>query len=200
MNKRFDANARRHPCKAPRLPAARRGRHLTAAGLLIALLAGCGHVSVPKVSMPKMPGTGGDDEQPAQLATDLTATPRDLLGAHLVNPRVNEATPNMTVGKMIEYADRYLACDCAGTRFVRSWEKTAEGYKAMTNSDVVRPLEFKCKDNEGGRDCYLIEIDRGPQSATFEERFVPGSNFIQFLYEHGVQCERAEPCPTTPPE
>ena len=76
------------------------------------LVAGCGGVSMPKVSMPKLPDLGRDDE-PA----DVTATPRDLLAARLVNPRANPDTPGMTVGKLIEFADRYLACDCAATRF-----------------------------------------------------------------------------------
>ncbi len=179
----------------PNLPTGARGPSVVMAALLAVLLTGCGHVSVPKVSMPNLPGLGDDEPEAAAVAVDLTATPRDLLGAHLVNPRTSEDTPNMTVGKMIEYADRYLACDCAGTRFVRSWEKTAEGYRATVNSGAVRPLEFTCRDVEAGRECYLIEIDRGPQSPSFPERFVPGSNFIQFLYQHGVQCERAEPCP-----
>jgi hypothetical protein len=158
-------------------------------------LNGCSRVPLPKVSMPKMPSMPslGKDDKPAP-AVDRSATPRDLLGAQLINPRANEATPNMTVGKMIEFADRYLACDCAGTRFVRTWEKTSEGYKAFTHSDAIRPLEFMCKDGDDARQCYLRELDRGSQSATLEERFTSGSNFIQFLYEHGVKCERETPC------
>lgn len=154
------------------------------------LLSGCANVSLPKVSMPKLPSLGSADPP-----EDLTATPRDLLTARLVNPRAKPDTPNMTVGKMIEFADRYLACDCAKTRFVRAWERTATGYKLLTNSEVVRPIEFVCHMIETDRECYLIEIDRGDTSQALTERFVPGSEFIQFLYDNGVRCEREEPCP-----
>ena len=154
-------------------------------------LGGCGSVSIPKVSMPDLPDLGDDGDD----AADRTATPRDLLTAKLVNPRPNPDTPNMTVGKMIEFADRYLACDCAKTRFVRAWEKTATGYKLLTNSDVVRPIEFVCRDVEAERECFLLEIDRGPQSPALDQRYVPGADFIQFLYDNGVKCERETPCP-----
>ncbi len=147
-------------------------------------------VKMPKVSMPKLPAIGGDDEK-----EDSTATPRDLMTAKLVNPRANPDSPNMTVGKMIEFADRYLACDCAKTRFVRFWEETTEGYKLYTNSNVVKPIEFVCTDVEEGRQCYLLEIDRGTRADAFGNRFVPGSEFIQFLYDNGVRCERETPCP-----
>ena len=160
--------------------------------LLIAVQTGCTKVTLPKVkmpkvSMPKLPSIGADD--------DTNITPRDLLTAKLVNPRADPDTPNMTVGKMIEFADRYLACDCANLRFVRSWRKTAEGYRLYTNSEAVRPIEFVCAELEQGRHCYLLEIDRGSQSKSIEDRFVPGSEFIQFLYDNGVRCERETPCP-----
>lgn len=157
---------------------------------LLMLLSGCSRVSVPKVSLPKLPDLGSKE-----VTADTTATPRDLLTARLLNPRANPNTPNMTVGKMIEFADRYLACDCATTRFVRSWEKTAEGYLLQTNSEVVKPLEFICRAVDNNQACYLTEIDRGPNSASLTERFVPGSEFIQFLYDNGVQCQRDTPCP-----
>lgn len=140
--------------------------------------------------MPKLPAIGKDEPAP-----DVTATPRDLLTARLVNPRARPETPNMTVGKLIEFADRYLACDCASTRFVRAWEKTPRGYRLLTNSEVVRPIEFVCRDGDPERECFLTEIDRGERSPTLGERFVPGSEFIQFLYDNGVRCEREEPCP-----
>lgn len=158
--------------------------------LCCVLLAGCGGVSMPKVSMPRLPDLSREDE-PA----DATATPRDLLAARLVNPRANPDTPGMTVGKLIEFADRYLACDCAATRFVRAWDKTPTGYRLLTNSDVVRPIDFVCSETETGTECFLTEIDRGQQSPSLAERFVPGSEFIQFLYDNGVRCERQEPCP-----
>ncbi|MEQ8659751.1 MAG: hypothetical protein RLW62_02940 [Gammaproteobacteria bacterium] len=157
--------------------------------LLLTLLAsGCSRMSMPNVSLPGI----GDDDPPA---SDQTATPRDLLTAQLVNPRAREDMPNMTVGKLIEYADRYLACDCATTRFVRTWEQTADGYRLVPNSEVVRPLEFVCRTREETRECFLTEIDRGPRSEDFAERFVPGSQFIEFLYDNGVRCARETACP-----
>ncbi|MGR8921237.1 MAG: hypothetical protein ACU85V_16600 [Gammaproteobacteria bacterium] len=167
-------------------------RRALRASLLFALLvtvAGCSSVSVPKVSMPKLPEIGNKEPE------DLTTTPRDLLTARLVNPRAREDTPSMTVGKLIEFADRYLSCDCAKTRFVRAWERTPEGYRLLTNSEFVRPIQFVCADTETGRECFLTEIDRGAGRADLSERFVRGSEFIQFLYDNGVRCEREEPCP-----
>ena len=161
--------------------------------LVATLASGCA-----RVALPRLPSLGNDDEPPATVsapAVDVTATPRDLLTARLANPRANPDTPGMTVGKLIEFADRYLACDCASTRFVRAWEKTAEGYRALTNSGAVRPLEFVCRETDAERECFLTEIDRGARTGAFTERFVPGSEFIQFLYDHGVACERTEPCP-----
>ena len=147
-------------------------------------------VKMPKVQMPRLPSIGGDDEP-----SDRTTTPRDLLAAKLVNPRARDDMPGMTVGKLIEFADRYLACDCATTRFVRAWEKTAEGYRLTTNSSVVEPLEFVCRDADTNTECYLTEIDRGAATPDFDTRFVPGSEFIEFLYDNGVRCERETPCP-----
>lgn len=172
------------------------------------LAAGCARVpkvSMPKVSLPSLPSFGDDeaaedaaDEAAAAPAPvpDVTATPRELLGARLANPRARPDMPGMTVGKLIEFADRYLACDCATTRFVQRWEKTADGYRATPYSDTVRPLEFKCHDGDGGRECFLAEIDRGAAGGAFANRFVPGSEFIEFLYDNGVRCERTEPCPS----
>ena len=169
--------------------------HCLVAAVTFAVLPGCAKVSmpkvsIPKVSMPKLPGLGGKNEP-----EDATATPRDLLMAKLINPRANPDTPGMTVGKMIEFADRYRACDCAKMRFVRSWEKTAEGYRLYTNSEVVRPIEFVCAESDAVRQCYLLEIDRGSQSTSIEDRFVPGAEFIQFLYDNGIRCERETSCP-----
>lgn len=163
---------------------------LRALALLVLLpaLTACG------VSMPKIPFKSEEDDAPATPAPDLSATPRELMTAKLVNPR-NDDVPNMTVGKLMEFADRYLACDCAGMRFGQAWSKTADGYRLKTSSGNVRPLEFACKDVGEARECFLEEIDRGPQTEALGERFVPGSEFIKFLYENGVKCERVEPCP-----
>ena len=73
--------------------------------MLAALLGACSSVSMPKVSMPKMPSLKSAEEKPK----DLSATPRDLLTAKLVNPRPDPNIPNLTVGKLMEFADRYLA-------------------------------------------------------------------------------------------
>ena len=148
------------------------------------------NVSIPDVSMPKLPTLGEQAPDAEQRAT-----PRDLLGARLVNPRENPDTPPMTVGKMIEFADRYLACDCAKTRFVRAWEKTPSGYRLLTNSDAVHPIEFVCRNVDESSECFLTEIDRGAAKGELAERFVPGSQFIQFLYDNGLRCEREQPCP-----
>ncbi len=183
----------KHPSTSPRRGVPDRGARAVAFILVavVSLLAlgGCAGVSMPSMPKVSMPSLGGDDKD-----EDATATPRDLLGARLVNPRANPDTPGMTVGKMIEFADRYLACDCAKTRFVRAWEKTATGYKLLTNSEFVRPIEFVCQSSGEEQACYLTEIDRGPRTETLEERFVPGAEFIQFLYDNGVRCEREEPC------
>ena len=166
--------------------------------LLGLALGACGHVPLPTMpKMPKMPTVslphlGGD--KAAAPRQDLSATPRDLLAAKLVNPRADSNTPNMTVGKLLEFADRYLACDCANMRFARAWEKTDDGYQLLTNSGVVHPLHFVCTDAAAGRECFLTEIDRGPQTEALNQRFVPGAEFIQFLYQNGIKCERETPC------
>ncbi len=174
----------------------RRAVRMVAATVLGASLAACGHVSVPKISvpkisMPKLPSLSREPEKPK----DLSATPRDLLTAKLINPRPDPNMPNLTVGKLMEFADRYLACDCANMRFGQSWQKVDDGYLLVANSGVVRPLHFVCKDATEGRECFLEEIDRGPQTDALAERFVPGGEFIKFLYENGVKCERETPCP-----
>ncbi|MEM7542356.1 MAG: hypothetical protein AAF384_12350 [Pseudomonadota bacterium] len=144
-------------------------------------------VSMPKVSLPKLPSLGKEE--------NTTTTPRELIGARLVNPKSDPDTPSMTVGKFIEYADRYLACDCATERFVKAWQRIEAGaYRLETNSAVIAPLTFTCVPNDRGRECYLKEIDRGADT-TLAERFVPGSEIILFLYKNGVRCEREEPCP-----
>jgi hypothetical protein len=167
---------------------ARRALRAGALAFLLAGVAACSHV--PKVSMPKLPSLKHEEEKPK----DLSATPRDLMTAKLVNPRPDPNIPNLTVGKLMEFADRYLACDCANMRFGQSWQKVDDGYILVTNSGVVRPLHFVCKEAGEGRECFLAEIDRGPQTPVLTERFVPGGDFIKFLYENGVKCERETPC------
>lgn len=136
-----------------------------------------------------------------QLTVDPSLTPRELLTARLINARSAESnTPGLTVGKLIEFADRYLACDCANTRFSKVWQRVEGGYELSTNSDQVRPLHFVCTGSAEALECYLTEIDRGPHLANLTERFMPGGDFITFIYEHGLNCPRVEPCPAPVPD
>jgi len=137
-----------------------------------------------------------------QPVVDPSLTPRELLTARLVNARrADDAMPGMTVGKMIEFADRYLACDCADMRFAKSWQRIDGGYLLLTNAGQARPLEFVCSGPQEGLECYLREIDRGPQAGGLAERFMAGGDFVRFIYESGSQCARVEPCPaqSSPP-
>ncbi len=141
-------------------------------------------------------------EPAAQTTTEtinIQVTPRELLTARLVNPPADENAPPITVGKLIEFADRYLSCDCSGTRFVKAWQRLPDGYRLQTNSELIRPLDFACQTNADVTNCYLAEIDRGAHVQTLEERFVPGAEFIRFMYENGLKCEREGPCPVSEP-
>jgi len=163
--------------------------------LLISIGLGCAEVTIPdvkmpRVSLPKLGTIGGDKNRAAS-----EATPRDLLMARLSNPRANPNAPGMTVGKMIELADRHLACDCENTRFVRFWEKTKEGYRLYTSLETLQSIEFVCENTGETRQCYLLEIDRRSQGEALGHRFLSGSEFIQLQYDNGVNCERQTPCP-----
>ena len=133
---------------------------------------------------------------PAAPKVDPSLTPRELLVAKLVNSRSEgDAVPGMTVGKLVEFADRYLACDCADTRFAKAWQRTAEGYVLVTNASQVQPLDFRCSGSGEAMQCYLREIDRGANLTDLKQRFMPGGDFVRFIYEQGSKCERVEPCP-----
>ncbi|MSR14353.1 MAG: hypothetical protein EXR86_07275 [Gammaproteobacteria bacterium] len=137
---------------------------------------------------------------PAPSLVDPSLTPRELLTARLLNPRsADSATPGMTVGKLIEFADRYLACDCANTRFAKAWHPIEGGYELATNAGQVRPLRFICSGIGEALSCYLTEIDRGAALTNLTERFMPGGDFIEFIYGHGLNCPRVEPCPSPIP-
>lgn len=136
----------------------------------------------------------------AQPTVDPSLTPRELLTARLINARsADSSTPGLTVGKLIEFADRYLACDCANTRFAKAWRRIEGGYELSTNADQVRPLRFMCSGSAETLECYLTEIDRGAHLTNLTERFMPGGDFITFIYEHGLNCPRVEPCPAPVP-
>jgi hypothetical protein len=137
---------------------------------------------------------------PTSTLVDPSLTPRELLTARLVNPRSEDSTtPGLTVGKLIEFADRYLACDCANTRFAKAWRPIEGGYELVTNAGQVHPLRFMCSGTGEALSCYLTEIDRGAALADLTERFTPGGDFIEFIYNHGLSCPRVEPCPTPIP-
>ena len=144
----------------------------------------------------------GKHEEPVtpQPVVDPSLTPRELLTARLVNAReADENMPGLTVGKMIEFADRYLACDCAEQRFAKSWARYDGGYILATNAGQVRPLDFACSGPPDALECYLKEIDRGPQAGSLGERYMSGGKFVRFIYENGSRCERTEPCPAAAP-
>lgn len=141
-------------------------------------------------------------EAPAAVepAVDPSLTPRELLTARLVNSRdADEAIPGLTVGKLIEFADRYLACDCANQRFAKAWARYDGGYILATNAGQVRPLDFACSGPPEALECYLKEIDRGASAGGLQERYMSGGDFVRFIYESGSRCERTEPCPNDIP-
>jgi hypothetical protein len=148
-------------------------------------------------SCTKLPLIGEGEHAPAEVSdrNESPVTPRELITAKLINGRGESDTPPLTVGKLIELADRYLSCDCADSRFVKSWRRTSQGYLLTSNSEVVRPLEFVCAEHETTMHCYLTEIDRGAHVEALEQRFVPGAEFIRFIYENVVHCRPEKPCP-----
>ena len=166
------------------------------------LLSACKAPSL-RPSLPSMPSflkreaPAAVVEAPAPAPTvDPSLTPRELLTARLINARAaGDAVPGMTVGKLIEYADRYLTCDCADTRFARAWQRTSGGYLLSTHSAQVQPLDFRCTGGGEDMSCFLREIDRGANLPDLKQRFMPGSDFIRFIYEKGSKCERTAPCP-----
>ena len=165
-------------------------------GFLLIALNGCKSPSLP--SLPDIPLLNKDKkpEAAASVAADTQTTPREILTARLVNKTPSPDTPPITVGKLIEFADRYLACDCSETRFVKSWQRTESGYSLTTNSGAIKPLTLTCQTNDAQKNCFLNEIDRGPQAGALQKRFVPGGEFIEFMYNNGLRCERETPCPT----
>lgn len=162
---------------------------------LLLAVTGCKSPSLP--SLPDIPLL--KKEKPAVTqeisVEDSQTTPRELLTAKLVNKTPNDSTPPITVGKLIEFADRYLACDCSAQRFAKSWERLDDGYLLTTNSAAIKPITLTCQKNTENNACFLHEIDRGAQVEELTERFVPGGEFIEFMYENGLKCEPTSPCP-----
>ncbi|MGR8950363.1 MAG: hypothetical protein ACU84Q_20150 [Gammaproteobacteria bacterium] len=168
-------------------------------GCILIALVGCKSPSLP--SLPEIPLLKKDKTEAADqpMAPNLQTTPREIMTARLANKTPSEDTPPITVGKLIEFADRYLACDCSETRFVKSWQRTGTGYLLTTNSGAIKPLTLTCETVEAQKSCFLNEIDRGPQAGDLRERFVPGGEFIEFMYHNGLRCERETPCPSADP-
>ena len=166
--------------------------------LTILLIAACKSPSMP--SLPEIPllKKKPPEQEAKPAAANPATTPREILTARLVNATPSEETPPITVGKLIEFADRYLACDCSEQRFVKSWQRTGDGYLLTTNSGAIKPLKLTCRTVETRKHCFLNEIDRGQQTEELQERFVPGGEFIEFMYQNGLQCERDTPCPNSP--
>ena len=166
---------------------------LMAALACCALLAGC---KAPDLKPDFLDRRKPEPVVVQEPVVDPSLTPRELLTARLVNARdTDEAIPGLTVGKMIEFADRYLACDCSESRFAKAWQRYDGGYVLLTNAGQVRPLDFVCSGPAEGLECYLKEIDRGVQPGGLRERFMSGGDFVRFIYESGSKCERTEPCP-----
>lgn len=164
------------------------------------LLAGCKTPDLKPGFLSKDPPAVAPAPRPPEPLVDPSLTPRELLTARLINARsADAAMPGLTVGKLIEFADRYLACDCANTRFAKAWRRIDGGYELSTNAGQARPLRFVCSGTVEALECYLTEIDRGPQQEILTERFMPGSDFISFIYANGLSCARVEPCPAPVP-
>ena len=123
-----------------------------------------------------------------------TTTPRDILSAKIVNRLEGSNHPFLTVGKFVELADRYQSCQCTNERFVRRWEKTADGYLLHSYFNKSSPIEFICTREGDNADCFILEIDRGKTIRVLNERFAAGSSLVKFIYEKGVKCEQIRPC------
>ncbi|HCU88325.1 MAG TPA: hypothetical protein DGR97_00165 [Gammaproteobacteria bacterium] len=164
-----------------------------ATGLIVALVISCSTPSFVK-RPPFIKASFKPDSPRVITKVNLQVTPRELLTARLINPPVDENTPQITVGKLIEFADRYLSCDCSGLRFVKSWQRLPGSYRLTTNSEFASPLEFFCLSDDKTTNCHLSEIDRGEHIQNLGKRFIPGAQFIQFMYQNGLQCDRETPC------
>ena len=181
-------------CENPRLRCSPTRAITLFGSLLLALLAGCKTPDLKPDFLKR--NTTTTDAVPTAVTVDPSLTPRELLTARLINTRrADSKSPGLTVGKLIEFADRYLACDCANARFAKTWRHIEGGYELATNANQVKPLRFMCRGEPTALDCYLTEIDRGAQLAELTERFMPGADFIEFIYQNGSHCPRTAPCP-----
>jgi hypothetical protein len=160
--------------------------------VLFGLVLGCTQLKIPKlasVSMPDLPklnlmSPGGQ-----------TITPRPLIAARLTNPQGSAQVPKITVGKLIEFAERGHSCQCADKRFVDEWEKTGSGFQLKINSNTLDTVQFSCAKNNEHLSCYVKEIDLGDDISPISERYLSGSKFIEEIYFKGRSCARTTPCP-----
>ena len=160
--------------------------------VLFGLVLGCSQLKIPKlpsVSMPDLPklnliSSGGQ-----------TTTPRPLIAARLTNPQNSTQVPKITVGKLIEFAERGHSCQCVGNRFVDEWEKTSSGFQLKINSNTLDTVQFSCAKNDEQLSCYVKEIDLGGDISPISERYLSGSKFIEEIYFKGRSCARTTPCP-----
>jgi hypothetical protein len=155
--------------------------------LVITILGGCSSVTVPSISLPKMP------EITLMKNKATQSTPRALLSARIVNTGYTDQVPKMTVGKLIEYAERSFACECHRERFVKNWDKNSTGYVLSSNSEKFNTVEFSCETQEDEYACFVNEIENTTEPE-LSQRYFSGDDFIKTIYANGRVCKRQEPC------
>ena len=155
--------------------------------LVLIILSGCSSVTVPSISLPKMP------EMTLMKNKATHSTPRVLLSARIVNTGYTDQVPKMTVGKLIEYAERSFACECHRERFVKSWDKSSTGYVLSSNLKKFKTIKFSCEKQEDEYACFINEIEN-TTSPELSQRYFSGDDFIQAIYANGRVCKRQEPC------
>jgi hypothetical protein len=155
--------------------------------LVATILSGCARMDVPSISLPKMPDI--------KLMKNKVShsTPRALLSARIVNTGYTDQVPKMTVGKLVEYAERSFSCACHRERFVKSWDKSSTGYVLSSNSKEFETIKFSCEKEEGEYSCFVNEITNTTRSE-LSRRYVSGDNFIKTIYANGRVCKRQETC------
>jgi len=160
--------------------------------VLFALVLGCSQLKIPK-----LPSVSMSDLPKLKLMSSegQTITPRPLIAARLTNPQNSTQVPKITVGKLIEFAERGYSCQCVGNRFVDEWEKTSSGFQLKINSTTLDTVQFSCAKNNEHLSCYVKEIDLGDDISPISERYLSGSKFIEEIYFKGRSCARTTPCP-----
>jgi hypothetical protein len=154
---------------------------------LVFFLSGCSHVDMPTISLPKIPEIKLNKNKVGQ------ATPRVLLSARIVNRRYTDQVPKITVGKLIEYAERSFSCSCSQKRFVNAWEKTSPGYTLSSNSPKFSSIKFACQKEDGEYACFINEIENSVSDG-LAQQFISGDDFIKTIYSNGRVCARQEVC------